>query len=56
MEAMNRADVKERLFAEFIPLDIDASVIELIIDELNYNGKKWAVPTPYHCFSVNIST
>ena len=40
MDARNKAEVKERLFAEFIPLDIDASVIELIIDELSYNGEK----------------
>ena len=39
MEARRKAEVKERLLSEFIPLDIDSIVIELIIDELEYNGK-----------------
>ncbi|XP_043203069.1 uncharacterized protein LOC122371062 [Amphibalanus amphitrite] len=40
MEGRNQAEVKERLFSEFIPLDIDATVIELVIDELNCNEEE----------------
>ena len=45
MEARRKAEVKERLLSEFIPLDIDSIVIELIIDELEYNGKIWSMST-----------